>query len=148
MVQCDTIFANAFTLGARIGGLVQFRWMYSQERKLKKLRYTVRNKARVDGCIVKTFACKEITNFSSMYFSRANNVNAPTTWYNVVRDVPLNKLSILQWNGKGVVAPSAHCMTDKDWNYFMLYMFTNMEEVQPYFETLTKYIGHLVSNLH
>jgi hypothetical protein len=55
--------------------------MYSQERELKKLRYMVHNKARVEGCIVEAFACKEITNFSSMYFSRANNVNAPTMWW-------------------------------------------------------------------
>jgi hypothetical protein len=36
---------------AMVGGPVQFRWMYSQERKLKKLRYTICNKARVDGCL-------------------------------------------------------------------------------------------------
>jgi hypothetical protein len=64
---------------ARVGGPMQFRWMHSQERELKKLRYMVRNKARVVGCIVEAFACKEITNFSSMYFTHANNVNAPTT---------------------------------------------------------------------
>jgi hypothetical protein len=52
---------------------VQFMWMYSQERELKKLRYTVRNKAWVEGCIVEAFTCKEITNFLSMYLSRANN---------------------------------------------------------------------------
>jgi hypothetical protein len=55
---------------------LQFRWMHSQEKELKKLRYMVHNKARVEGCIVEAFACKEITNFSSMYFSCANNVNA------------------------------------------------------------------------
>jgi hypothetical protein len=48
---------------ARVGGAMQFRWMYSQERELKKLQYTVRSKARVEGCIVEAFACKEITNF-------------------------------------------------------------------------------------
>jgi hypothetical protein len=32
---------------ARVGGPTLFRWMYSQERELKKLRVTVRNKARV-----------------------------------------------------------------------------------------------------
>jgi hypothetical protein len=79
---------------ARVGGPVKFRWMYSQEIKLKKLRYMVHNKARVKGCIVEAFTCKEVTNFSSMYFSRANNVNAPTTWYHIVRDVPLSELSI------------------------------------------------------
>jgi hypothetical protein len=36
---------------AKVGGPVQFRWMYSQERELKKLRATVHNKARVEGCI-------------------------------------------------------------------------------------------------
>jgi hypothetical protein len=54
----------------------------------------IHNKARVEGCIAEVFMCKEITNFLSMYFSCANNVNAPTTWYHVVRDVPLSKLSI------------------------------------------------------
>jgi hypothetical protein len=75
---------------AMVGGPVRFRWMYSQERELKKLRYTVCSKARVEGCIVDVFVCKEITNLPSMYFSRANNVNAPTTRYHVVRDVPLS----------------------------------------------------------
>jgi hypothetical protein len=80
---------------ARDGEPVQFKWMYSQERELKKLRYTVGNKARLEGCIVEAFACKEITNFSRMYFSHANNLNASTMWYHV--DVPLSELSIFQW---------------------------------------------------
>jgi hypothetical protein len=84
--------------------------MYSQERELKKLRYMVRNKESVDGCIAEAFTCKEITNFSSLYFSRANNVNVPTTWYLVV-----------------------HYVTDKEWNYSILYMHMSMEEVEPYF---------------
>jgi hypothetical protein len=84
---------------ARVGGPVQFKWIYSQERELKKLRYTACNKARVEGCIAEAFTCKQITNFSSMYFSRANNVSAPTTRYHIVRDVPLSKLSIFQWKG-------------------------------------------------
>jgi hypothetical protein len=118
---------------ARVGGHVQFKWMYSQERELKKLRYTVHNKARVDECIVEAFPCKENTNFSSMYFSCANNVNAPITWYHVVRDVPLSKLSIFQWKGTCVAATSAHHVTDKEWNYSILYLYMNMVEVEPYF---------------
>jgi hypothetical protein len=38
----------------------------------------MRNKVRVEGCITDAFVYKEIMNFSSMYFSRANNVNAHT----------------------------------------------------------------------
>jgi hypothetical protein len=81
---------------ARVGGSAQFRWMYSQERELKKLRVTVHNKAKVEGCITEAFTCKEIMNFSSKYFSHANNVNAHTTWYNIVEEVLLSELSIFQ----------------------------------------------------
>jgi hypothetical protein len=38
----------------------------------------------------------------------------------------------------GVGAPSAHDVTNDDWNYTMLYMYTNMEEVQPYFKLFDK----------
>jgi hypothetical protein len=89
----------------------------------------VRNKARVDGCIAEAFTCKEIMNFSSKYFSHVNNVNAHTMRYHIVEEVPLSELSIFQWKGKSVVAPSAHYVTDDEWSYTMLYMYTNMEEV-------------------
>jgi hypothetical protein len=86
--------------------------MYSQERELEKLRVTVHNKAKVEGSIVETFTRKEIMNFSSKYFSCANNVNAHTMRYRIVEEVPLSELSIFQWKGKGVGAPSAHYVTD------------------------------------
>jgi hypothetical protein len=98
----------------------------------------VRNKARVEGCIVEAFTCKEITNFSSRYFSRANNVNTHTTRYHIVEKVSLSELSIFQWKGKVVGAPSAHYVTDDEWNYTILYMYTNMEKVQPYFKMIDK----------
>jgi hypothetical protein len=108
--------------------------MYSRERELKKLRATMCNKTRVEVCIAETFTCKEITNFSSMYFSRANNVNAHTPRYHIEKVVLLSELKIFQLNGKGIGATSAHFVTDEKWNYTMLYMYTNMEEVIPYFE--------------
>jgi hypothetical protein len=101
--------------------------MYSQGRELKKLRVIVRNKARVKGCIVEAFTCKEIMNFLIKYFSRANNVNAHTTQYHIAEEVLLSEL-----------APSAHYVTDDEWKFTMLYMYTNMEEVQPYFEIFDK----------
>jgi hypothetical protein len=36
----------------------------------------VQNKARVEGCIGEAFAARDITLFSSKYFSDANNMNA------------------------------------------------------------------------
>jgi hypothetical protein len=69
---------------ARVGGTVQFRWIYSQERELKKFRDTVRHRAMVEGCIAEAFTAKEIMNFSSMYFSYINNVNAHTIRYDAI----------------------------------------------------------------
>jgi hypothetical protein len=112
--------------------------MNSQERELKKLRVIMRNKARVEGCNVEAFVCKEITNFSSKYFSCMNNENAHTMRYHIVKEVPLSELSIFQWKGKGVGASSAHYVTNDEWNYTMLYMYTNMEKVQPYFDMFDK----------
>jgi hypothetical protein len=126
------------TWEARDGGHVQFRWIYSQERELKKLRYIVRNKARVEGCIEEAFTCQEITNFSSIYFSHANNVNVLTTRYHVVRDVSLSGLSIFQWKGICVGATSAHYVTDKEWNYSILYLYMNMVKVELYFDKFDK----------
>jgi hypothetical protein len=99
---------------ARLGGSAQFKWMYNQEIELKKLRVTVRNKARVDGCITEAFTYKEFTNFSSKYFSCANNVNTHTTWYNIVEEILFSELSIFQWKGKGVGAPSAYYVMDDE----------------------------------
>jgi hypothetical protein len=105
---------------------------------VKRLRVSVHNKVRVEGCITHAFACKDITNFSSKYFSHTNNANAHTTRYHILEEVPLSELSIFQWKGKGVGASSAHYVLEEDWNYAMLYMYVNMEEVQPYFNMFDK----------
>jgi hypothetical protein len=57
--------------------------------------------------------------------------------YHIV-EVLLTELSIFQWKGKGVGAPSAHYVMEDKWNYIMLYMYMNMEEVQPYFDLFNK----------
>jgi hypothetical protein len=37
-------------------------------------------------------------------------------------------------------ATSAYYVTDKEWKYSMLYLYTNMVEVEPYFEKFDKNI--------
>jgi hypothetical protein len=96
------------------------------------------NKARVEGCIAKAFTCKEIMNFSTMYFSHANNVNAHMMRYRIVEEFPLSELKIFQLKGKGVGACTAHFVVDYEWNYTMLYMYMIMEEVEPYFDNFDK----------
>jgi hypothetical protein len=50
----------------------------------------------------------------------------------------LTELKLFQWKGKGVGATSAHYVTYEKLNYAMLYMYTNMDEVQPYIDKFDK----------
>jgi hypothetical protein len=68
---------------AKVGGPVQYRWMYHIERALKYLRAMVGNKARVEGSIIESFLLKEITYFLTVYFVEEQNLNALTLRYNV-----------------------------------------------------------------
>jgi hypothetical protein len=79
---------------AKIGGLQQYRWMYHIERALKKLKAMAGNKARVEGCIAEKFKVKEITYFTSVYFTEHHNVNARTMQYHVNQDIPCTDLQI------------------------------------------------------
>jgi len=52
---------------AKIGGPVQYRWMYSIERYLRRLKSYVRNKARPEGCIAEAYIAQECVHFCSRY---------------------------------------------------------------------------------
>jgi hypothetical protein len=58
---------------AKVGDLVQYRWMYYIERALRYLKPMVGNRARVEGCLTEAFTLKEVAYFSSIY--------APNTMY-------------------------------------------------------------------
>jgi hypothetical protein len=87
---------------------------------------------------------KEITNFSSMYFSCTNNKNANTVRYQIVEEVSLINLKIFQWKGKGVGATSAHFVTDELWNYTIFQIWRKSNHIST---SLTSHIENLVYNL-
>jgi hypothetical protein len=68
---------------AKVGGPVQYRWMYHIERAPRYLKRMVGNRTRVEGCIIEAFTLKELAYFSSVYFAEEHNVNAPMMLYNV-----------------------------------------------------------------
>jgi hypothetical protein len=51
---------------AKVGGPVQYRWMYHIERGFRYLKPMIGNRARVEGCIIKAFILKEVAYFSSI----------------------------------------------------------------------------------
>ncbi|KAL0334091.1 UNVERIFIED_CONTAM: hypothetical protein Sangu_1565300 [Sesamum angustifolium] len=53
---------------ARIGGPMQYRWMYPFERFLIKLKKKGKNKAHVEASIIEAYIVEEIGMFTSQYF--------------------------------------------------------------------------------
>jgi hypothetical protein len=118
---------------AKVGGLVQYRWIYPFERALKRLRHMVGNKARVEGCIVEEFKYKEIAYFTSVYFTEEHNINAPMMRYHVHEDDPHSDLSIFKSRGTTVDVGRVYHLSEEDWNSDLLYMCTNLDEMAHYF---------------
>jgi hypothetical protein len=109
--------------------------MFHIERALKKLRAMVGNKARVEGCIVEQFKLKKVAHFTSCYFAEEHNVFArKKRYHDDEREMPLcSDLSIFQTNSKAVGPPKAYHLTMEEQKSALLYMFTNMPEVEKYF---------------
>jgi hypothetical protein len=118
---------------AKIGGSVQYRWMYHIERALKYLRSIVGNKARAEGCIIKSFLLKEITYFSSVYFVEEHSVNDVTLRNNVDEEPPLNDLKKIRWRGTTASISTTYYYTQEEQMSALLYMYSNMEEMDLFF---------------
>ncbi|KAJ0080216.1 hypothetical protein Patl1_23512 [Pistacia atlantica] len=51
----------------RLGGPIQYRWMYPFKRYIKILKGYVKNHARPEGCIAKCYLVNECVTFRSRY---------------------------------------------------------------------------------
>jgi hypothetical protein len=118
---------------AKVGGPVQYRWIYPFERALKRLRHMVGNKIRVEGCITEEFKYKEIAYFIIVYFTEEHNINAPTMRYHVHQDDPHSDLSIFKSRGTTVDVGRIYHLTEEEQNSALLYMYTNLDEMTHYF---------------
>jgi hypothetical protein len=117
----------------KVGGPVQYRWMYPFERALKRLRHIVGNKPRVEGCITEEFKYKEIAYFTSVYFTEEHNVNAPTMHYHVHQDYPDFDLSIFKSRGTTIGVGRVYHLSEEDRNSALLYTYTNLGQMTNYF---------------
>jgi hypothetical protein len=119
---------------AKVGGPVQYRWMYHIERALKKLSSMVGNKGRVEGCIAEEFKYKEVAAFTSVYFADEHNINAPTLRYHDDKVGTHNNLQIFEIEGKTVGASTEYHPEREEKLDALLYMYENMDEMTPYFK--------------
>jgi hypothetical protein len=119
---------------AKVGGSVQYRWMYHIERALRYLKPMVGNRARVEGSIAEAFILNEVTYFSSVYFTEEYNVNAPTVWYNIDEEPPCSDLSIFASRGTTVGSSTNYYPTSKERVAALLYMYANIDGMDKYFK--------------
>jgi hypothetical protein len=118
---------------AKVGDTQQYKWMYHIEMALKKLRAMVDNKARVEGCIIEEFKLKEITYFTSVYFIKHHNVNAHTIRHHMDENISCSDLQNFQYSGTTVVASTTNQPTHEEHMSILLYMYSNMDDMEQYF---------------
>jgi hypothetical protein len=133
---------------ARVRGPMQFRWMYSQERELKKLRYTVHNKARVDGVLRSQSRVKRLQT------SQACISHVWTTWMRQQRSTMLSEMfcwaSYQFFNGRvHVLGLQVHIMWSIRSGIIPCFICTRTWwKLNHILRSFKKHIGHLVCSPH
>jgi hypothetical protein len=119
---------------AKVGGPIQYRWMYHIEKVLRYLKPIVGNRARVEGCIAEAFTLKEVAYFSSVYIVGEHNVNAPMMRYNVDEEPPCSELSIFASRGTTIGSSTSYYSTSEERKATLLYMYAIIDGIDKYFE--------------
>lgn len=121
---------------AKVGGPVQYRWMYPFERCMLYLKRKVRNKARVEGSICEAYILEEISNFASMYFDphlQTRRTQVPRN-DDGGEDMPDECLSIFKHPCRPIGKGRNRFLTDKELEIAEIYVLVNCSEVEPYLQ--------------
>jgi len=115
----------------RMGGPVQNRWCYPIERCLKTVRQKCGNKGRIEASIAEAFIREEVSNFTTSYYSEnLPSVHNPPPRYN--EDENESTLSLFKGQRGRSSGASKKILTNEEWRKIMLYVLTNLEEVDKY----------------
>jgi hypothetical protein len=112
---------------AKVGGHVQYMWMYHIDRALRYLKPMVRNRVRVEDYLAEAFMLKEVAYFSSVYFAEEHNVNAPTMWYNMDEEPPCSDVSIFASRDTTVGSRMGYYYISEERKAALLYMYANID---------------------
>ncbi|GLT96881.1 hypothetical protein SLE2022_144740 [Rubroshorea leprosula] len=117
---------------ARVGGPVQFRWMYPFERLMHCLKLTVKNKQRPEASICESYIMSEITNFISHYLDDGVHSTIDNPMRNIVVGFGDNSgLSIFKCVGKRIGSKiTRRCLTVEERKAASYYVLMNCEELR------------------
>jgi hypothetical protein len=115
----------------RMGGPVQWRWCYAIERVLKTLRKKTGNKCQIEGSLTEGFCLEEVSNFTTTYYGEnLPSGHNPPPRYNAEENE--SSLSLFQGQFGSASGASTKTLQFQEWRIIMLYVLTNLTEVEPY----------------
>ncbi|XP_058723125.1 uncharacterized protein LOC131594944 [Vicia villosa] len=119
---------------AKLGGPVQYRWMFPIERFLRVLKSYVRNKARPEGSIAEGYVAEECMLFCAQYLTDMDSrLNRPERCMDYSCD-DYNGLSVFENNGRPICGESWENMSVYQIQQAHFYILQNCEEVRPWIE--------------
>ncbi|KAK6803440.1 hypothetical protein RDI58_001224 [Solanum bulbocastanum] len=129
---------------ALLGGPVQYRWMYPFERSIGKSKMGIKNKHRVEGCMVQVYLAKERSHFCSYYFDDHVSClrNRPNRHDDTGNDPAVQSLSIFNQLGKGSKKRTLRKLTEKEKKSAELHVLLNCPEVQSFLDYFVSQYGH------
>ncbi|XP_029130026.1 uncharacterized protein LOC114916771 [Cajanus cajan] len=131
---------------ARVGGPVQYRWMYPFERFLHSLKNKVKNKARVEASICEAYLVEETSTFASYYYPSEIDTRRTRMPRNVDVDegsMSTPCFSVFNYPGKASGKSTKYFLDQLDLKATHLYVLQNCEEVEPYLDIYVKYLRQL-----
>ena len=119
---------------ARVGGPVQYRWMYPFERVMGNLKRKVKNRAYVEGSICEAYSFDEISMFVSDYFpdevlTKANRVPRHDDGGNVELN---GRLSVFGLPGRAYGKGKRIFLSEQELHAAHTYILFNCEEIDDF----------------
>jgi len=116
---------------ARMGGPVQWRWCYSIERVLKVIHTMTGNKGKIEASITEASCLEEMSNFTTTYYAdNLPSVHNPPPHYNASENE--STLSLFRGQLESASEGTNKILTHEEWRSIMLYVLTNLSEVEQY----------------
>ncbi|KAM3332499.1 hypothetical protein ACQJBY_027972 [Aegilops geniculata] len=117
---------------ARLGGPVQYRWMFFIERFLGTLKGMVSNRAHPEGLIAEAYVMKECSTFCSMYLHGIETrFNRQERNFDGERQ-PLDRFSVFSTSFRAFGHRDDLMLTQDQYDSLSWYVLNNCEELQEY----------------
>ncbi|KAL0403965.1 UNVERIFIED_CONTAM: hypothetical protein Sradi_2037300 [Sesamum radiatum] len=121
---------------ARVGGSVQYRWMYPFERFLCNLKKNMKNKAAVEASICEVYIVEEISTFTTHYFELDVICKKcrPGRNDDGLNNENIEHMSIFNHPDRSHGASKMRYLIDEERHVAETYIVANCPEAHPYYE--------------